>query len=175
MEKQHQDSKYFQLNKKNSQQHGNCLKKTLEKIINEQKKVNKKEIEKKSFGCLESLGMPITNTIPFILYGNLEPFKVEGVTKFFNKELNKEKFVCFTTFIFRIIDLDGDCAVLELLKFNDQNTCILDIKSDACSPSCQLNSKDVNDLIAACVYIQVELSYFSAIQCLPAVFIKVSD
>jgi kynurenine formamidase len=113
--------------------------------------------------------MPATNTIPLILYCNLEPFKVEGVTKCFDHELNTEKFVCFTTFIFRIIDLEGDCAVLELLKFKNHYQCHPDIRDHVCSSSCQLNGKDVSDLNATCVCIQVELSCFSAIQCLPAV------
>ncbi|WML53363.1 CotY/CotZ family spore coat protein [Neobacillus sp. PS3-12] len=153
----------------NCHHHNNCLKNTLEKILNEQRKVRKKECDIPSNGCFEHLGRTSTNTIPFILYSNTEPFKVEGVTKCFDCDTNKEKFVCFKSFIFRIIDLEGDCAFLELLKFKNHHKSTSNCDDHVCSPCCQVHCEDVDDLIATGVCIQVELSCFCAIQCLPAV------
>ncbi|WHY88542.1 CotY/CotZ family spore coat protein [Neobacillus novalis] len=152
-----------------------CLKTTLELILNTQRKMSKQKCDfNNSLSCLEPLGKTFKNTIPFILYGDLEPFKVEGVTTCFDNESNKEKFVCFTTFLFRVINLEGDCAVLELLKFKNHDKCVPNCNDHKCSPCCQLHCENVDDLISTCVFMNVEISSFSGIQCLPAVCIKKS-
>jgi hypothetical protein len=159
-----------------------CLKETLEKILYAQKKVkDKQEHNPCEISCNQSINElkypscnELKNTIPFILYCNAcEPFKVEGVTTFLDPCLKKERFYCFTTFIFKIKALKGDCAVLELLKFDSHGKCVSDNSSCSdrciCSPCCQLHCKEIDDLIPTGVCIKVDLSCFCAIQCLPAV------
>ncbi|ETT87770.1 CotY/CotZ family spore coat protein [Viridibacillus sp. FSL R5-0477] len=159
MEKCHNDSK--------------CVKKTLEKILHEQRNVRKKKNDNCEFSCQSPLGELFkpnkNNTIPFILYCNCEAFKVEGVTTCFDDCSKKEKFVCFLTFIFKIVELKDDCVVLELLKFKNHNKCVANTKDHICSPCCQLDCEDVEDLISTCVCITVDISSFTGIQCLPAV------
>ncbi|WML50090.1 CotY/CotZ family spore coat protein [Neobacillus sp. PS3-34] len=117
---------------------------------------------------------PKKNTIPFILYcGDCEPFKATGVTTF-SCHSKKEKFACITSFIFRIKDIDNNCAVLELLKIKSEKDHSSDTdknckSKDVCSPCCQINSKDVDDLEKTGICITVDLTCFCAITCLPAV------
>lgn len=150
-----------------------CVRKTLEKILNAQRNVSKKKNDCCGTSChlpLGELSKPNkNNTIPFILYCNCEPFKVEGVTTCFDNCSEKEKFVCFLTFIFKVIELKDDCVVLELLKFKNHNKCAPSNSNHQCSPCCQLDCEDVDDLIPTCVCISVELSSFTGIQCLPAI------
>jgi hypothetical protein len=150
-----------------------CVKKTLEKILWAQKNAKKGGCEPSSVSCNNSIkellkpnGYSSKNTIPFILYCNgCEPFKIEGVTTHFDPYSNKEKFICFSTFIFRIKDLKDNCAVLQLLKIKF-DPCR---DKDLCSPCDQLDCADVDDLIPTDVCINVDLACFCAIQCLPPV------
>jgi hypothetical protein len=157
-----------------------CVKRTLEKILYAQRKAENRGHSHCETSCEQSIDKLIDpssnhskNSIPFILYCACEPFKVEGATTFFDHCSKKEKFFCFTTFIFRIKDLKGDCAILELLKFDCHETCVSNSTSCnqncICSPCCQLHCQDVDDLIPTGVCITVDLSCFCAIQCLPAV------
>ncbi|WP_165976319.1 CotY/CotZ family spore coat protein [Bacillus salipaludis] len=149
-----------------------CIKKTLEKILEAQRKAKKKKGESCQTSCLAPLGELgnhySNNTIPFILYCDCDPFKVEGVTTCRDKNSKSETFVCFITFVFRIIDIKDDCAVLELLKFKNHQKCNSKGKP-ICSPCSQLNCENIDDLMATGVCVNVDLSGFHAIQCLPAV------
>ena len=160
-----------------------CIKETLENILLAQKQAEQEECKSCETSCINSIKQLLNstfihskNTIPFILYCNsCEPFKVEGTTTFFDHCSNKQRFFCFTTFIFRIKGLKNDCALLELLKFECNEECISHnsecCEKCICSPSCQLHLQDVDDLIPTGVCIKVDLSCFCAIQCLPAVCI----
>lgn len=111
----------------------------------------------------------IKNTIPFLLYMNGEPYKVDGVKICFDSEEKKEKFVCFTTFIFRVTAVRGVCVVLELLKFRNHQLGGTCGEGHNCSPCCQVHCEKVEDLVTTGVCITVDASRFNAIQCLPAV------
>ncbi|HYK71675.1 MAG TPA: CotY/CotZ family spore coat protein [Pseudoneobacillus sp.] len=157
----------------------NCIKNTLEKILHAQRKHNNEHThcetscEQSIIKLLNPSCISKKNTVPFILYCDCEPFKVEGVTTFFDHCTNSEKFYCFTTFIFRIKDLKGDCAKLELLKFDSYEKCVSSNNSCSerciCSPCCQLHCKEVDDLIPTGVCVKLDISCFCGIQCLPAV------
>lgn len=148
---------------------GSCVRETLEAILIAQRKA--KRDDKCKTSCKESINellgehrKPKKNTIPFILFcGDCEPFKASGV-KVFSEPMNKKKFACITSFVFRIKDLDDNCAVLELLAFKTNN------KSN--SPCCQINNQEVDDLVKTGICITVDLSCFCAISCMPAVCIK---
>ncbi|MFD2443224.1 CotY/CotZ family spore coat protein [Bacillus sp. CGMCC 1.16607] len=157
------------------QESSSCVKNTLEKILEAQKMSKKKECEACKTSCENSIDKLLhqecnhsKNTIPFILYCNCEPFKVEGVTTCFDECSHREKFICFTTFIFRIKDLKGECAVIELLKIKNHDHCSPYSNNQPCSLCCQLNCEDIDDLVATGVCLKVDLSCFCAIQCLPA-------
>ncbi|WP_368086652.1 CotY/CotZ family spore coat protein [Bacillus sp. cl95] len=150
-------------------------------MLHAQKKV-KKEKECDT-SCKESIQQllgeskkPKKNTIPFILYcGDCEPFKATGVTTY-SSYSKKEKFACITSFIFRIKAIENNCAVLELLKIKSEKEHSSDSKNckskDVCSPCCQIDGKDVDDLEKTGICITVDLSCFCAITCLPAVCLK---
>lgn len=154
----------------------NCVGEVLEAICNVQKKVKKEEDCTTS--CKESIGELLggskkrkKNTIPFILYcGDCEPFKATGVTTFTHHSKEK-KFACLTSFIFRIKDFDGKCAVLELLTFKQCKSIKDPFKNnkDFCSPCSQIDCENVDDLIPTGICITVDLSCFCAVTCLPAV------
>ena len=158
--------------------HGNCVKEVLEAILEAQKKVKKGEECKNS--CKESIKellgeekKPKKNTIPFLLYcGDCEPFKATGVTTVCHQSKEK-KFACITSFIFRIKDFDGKCAVLELLTFKPskytKDTFQKNISKSTCSPCSQIDCENVKDLISTGICINVDLSCFCAVTCLPAV------
>ncbi|MGM7719625.1 CotY/CotZ family spore coat protein [Metabacillus sp. Hm71] len=153
--------------------HDGCVEEILEAILKAQWKVKKDQ--ECSTSCHDSIKDLIgesrkskKNTIPFILYcGDCSPFKASGVTTV-EKHCKKKKFVCITSFIFRIKDLEDNCAVLELLTFNSDKKC--DYK-EPCSPCSQINHEDVDDLVATGICINVDLSCFCAVTCLPAVHV----
>lgn len=149
---------------------GACVEEILEAILNAQRKVEK-EHEMKCSSCEESFEEQLEehkkfkkNTIPFILYCGCEPFKAEGVATY-PVGLKDKKFVCITSFVFKIRDLKGNCAELELLKFKP--------KRDRCdnfkSPCEQINHQSVNDLVKTGICINVDLSCFCGVSTLPAV------
>ncbi|WP_052343789.1 CotY/CotZ family spore coat protein [Bacillus massiliigorillae] len=145
------------------QNENKCLKTILEEILNKQREMSKKKCE------LNLLGMQLNNTLPIILYCDIEPFKVEGVTTYFDICLKRERFVCFTTFLFQVVNLEDDCVVLKLLKFKNHHKCAQDCNDHKCSPFCQLNNEFVDEIISTSVCIKAKISSFSSIQCLPAV------
>ncbi|MED3563928.1 CotY/CotZ family spore coat protein [Bacillus xiapuensis] len=149
-----------------------CVKMTLEKILKAQRKVKKNKGGTCQTSCMAPLGelgnQHVNNTIPFILYCDCDPFKVEGVTTKCDQHSKNEKFVCFATFIFRIIEIKDDCAVLELLKFKKHHKCNSKDKPIS-SPCSQLNYENIDDLMSTGVCINVDVSGFNAIQCLPSV------
>ncbi|SFM48477.1 spore coat protein Z [Gracilibacillus orientalis] len=103
------------------------------------------------------------DTVPFILYDKKgKPFKGFGAEVDANG--GPARFDCFSSFIFRVTEVDDDecCAVLELLVFdNDEKTC-----GDPCE---QLDNEKVDELERTGICITVDLNCFCAITCLPAV------
>lgn len=159
--------------------HESCVEEVLEAIFTAQKKVEKADKCKNSCDASirELLGetkKARKNTIPFILYcGGCEPFKASGVTTI-SHHSNKKKFVCITSFIFRIEEIKDHCAVLELLTFTSDKKCEKDCHmkcngNDVCTPCCQIDDEDVDDLIKTGICLNVDLSCFCAVTCLPAV------
>jgi hypothetical protein len=150
----------------------NCVRRTLKRILEAQKKAEKDHCNP-CHNCtnLQSDHSKCKrNTIPFILYCDCAPFEATGVTTCFDECTQKEKFICFSTYIFKIIDLDEDCAVLELLKFKNHDLCTSSCGAEHfCSPCCQLSCENVEDLIPTCICIDIDLTCFCAIACLPAV------
>ncbi|AZU64748.1 CotY/CotZ family spore coat protein [Neobacillus mesonae] len=151
-----------------------CVKEVLEAILKAQKKVSKMHREWKS-SCNESINELLErhkrlkkNTIPFILYSGCGPFKGTGVTTLPGSP-KKKKFVCVSSFIFRIKKLDDNCAVLELLVFKPRKS-----KSNAhkdCYPCSLIDLEFVEDLMKTGICIKVDLSSFCGITCLPAVYL----
>ncbi|UOQ46948.1 spore coat protein [Gracilibacillus caseinilyticus] len=103
------------------------------------------------------------DTVPFILYDKKgKPFKGYGAEV--KSHGGPARFECFSSFIFRVNDVDEDtgCAVLELLVFDDDE--------HACGDPCeQLDNEQVSDLERTGICITVDLNCFCAITCLPAV------
>jgi hypothetical protein len=153
-----------------------CVKSTLEKILYAQNNVVNRAAADCEVSCEQSIDMllnPIEeepkNTIPFMLFCNgCETFKVNGVTTFFDHHSKKEKFYCFTTFIFKIKKLDKNCATLELLTIDPDGKPKHD-EHCVCTPCSQLHCENVEDLIATGVCVKIDISCFCGIQCLPAV------
>lgn len=155
--------------------HKTCVREVLAAILKAQKKAEHEDECKTS--CNESIKellgehkKPKKNTIPFILYNeDAEPFKGTGVTTFHDSK--HKKFACITSFIFRIKQLDGKCAVIELLTFK-HSKCSHDPNQDCRkknTPCGQIDDKNVDDLIKTGICITVDLSCFCAVTCLPAV------
>ncbi|MEH7118002.1 CotY/CotZ family spore coat protein [Neobacillus vireti] len=152
----------------------NCVEEVLEAILKAQNKVKKKQECKNS--CKESINellgepkKPKKNTIPFILYCGCEPFKATGVTTFHGPPKHK-KFACVTSFIFKIKDLDKNCAVLELLAFKPEKSKDEEDKK-VCSPCDQIHCEQVEDLVGTGICINVDLNCFCGITCLPAIYL----
>ncbi|WP_433744453.1 CotY/CotZ family spore coat protein [Falsibacillus pallidus] len=150
-----------------------CVEEVLEAILKAQNKVKKLSECKNS--CKESINdlleehkKPKKNTIPFILYCGCEPFKGTGVTTIHGPH-KKKKFACITSFIFKIKDLDNNCATLELLAVKPDKSSKDGQKF--CSPCGQLDCADVVDLVKTGICINVDLSCFCGITCLPAVWL----
>ncbi|PAV30535.1 hypothetical protein CIL05_05390 [Virgibacillus profundi] len=160
--------------------HKNCVEDVLEAILKAQKKAKNDRHCKTS--CEDSINdllgkkKKVTkNTIPFILYCGCEPFKGTGVVTYSSCSKKDKRFRCIDSFIFKIKELDGNCAVLELLAFKSNLRYSADSKGDCshnpCSPCCQIDGKCVDDLIRTGICIHVDLSCFSAVTCLPAVYL----
>ncbi|OAS83832.1 MULTISPECIES: CotY/CotZ family spore coat protein [Metabacillus] len=157
--------------------HESCVEEILEAILKAQRKADGDDGCRTS--CKESIKELLgeskkwtKNTIPFILYcGDCAPFKASGATTILTHH-KKKKFVCITSFIFRIKDIKDSCAVLELLTFKSDKKCEKDSYKrcdETCSPCCQIDHKDVDDLVKTGICINVDLSCFCAVTCLPAV------
>ncbi|GAB2532819.1 CotY/CotZ family spore coat protein [Gracilibacillus alcaliphilus] len=100
------------------------------------------------------------DTVPFILYNKKgQPFKGFGA----EIEGSSYRFECFSSFIFRVNEVNDDCcATLELLVFDNQD--------NACHSPCeQIDNEQVKDLERTGICITVDLTCFCAITCLPAV------
>jgi hypothetical protein len=158
----------------------NCVKEVLEAILTVQKKAKKKYGYDTSVYQTndEQLGKHTKlkkNTIPFILYcKDCSPFRATGISMFHDSHSKKKQFICFTTFIFKIKELDNNCAVLELLTFKSEkkphgNSCSKCDKDNACSPCCQVDFEEENDLSKTGIFVNVDLSCFCGISILPAV------
>ena len=162
-----------------------CVEEVLEAILKAQRKVEKED-KKKCSSCKESIHelleehkKPKKDTIPFILYCGCDPFKATGVTTD-GKGPKDRKLDCVTSFIFKIKDLKGECAELELLTFKskkDDGKKDNDHKDDHkkghhkkdLSLCEQIDHEKVEDLEATGICINVDLSCFCGITCLPAV------
>lgn len=152
-----------------------CVKEILESILHAQKKVN--NMLDCSNSCKQSINSlfedkkkPSKNTIPFILYCGCEPFKGTGVTTIYGQHKEK-KFACFSSFIFRVRDLEHHCVVLELLAFKPEKCSMRDASATYCSPCEQINGEKVENLIKTGICINVDISCFCGISCLPAVYL----
>lgn len=161
--------------------HESCVGEVLEAILHAQKKAKKQHdcdhsCKESISDLLEEKNRQQKNTIPFLLFcGDCEPFKASGVKVVKNHHTKKKKFACISSFIFKIKDLNDGCAVLELLTFKPNKSCNSDHKENQkspCTPCCQIDHKDVDDLIGTGICITVDLACFCAISCLPAVSIK---
>jgi Spore coat protein Z len=161
--------------------HEGCVGDVLKAILHAQERAKKQDdchhsCKESISDLLEEKKRPKKNTIPFLLFcGDCEPFKASGVKVVKNHHTKKKKFACISSFIFKIKDLNDGCAILELLTFQPDRSCNSDhkqIQKSPCTPCCQINHKDVDDLMGTGICITVDLSCFCAISCLPAVFIK---
>ena len=146
-----------------------CVEEVLEAILKAQKKVE--DDHKECSSCEDSIKELLEehkktkkNTIPFILYCGCEPFKATGVTTYPGGPKDK-KFACITSFIFKIKDLKGQCAELELLTFKPKK----DDHKKSDSPCDQIDHEKVEDLVRTGICINVDLSCFCGVTCLPAV------
>ncbi|MCA1010978.1 CotY/CotZ family spore coat protein [Halobacillus halophilus] len=165
---------------KKGKHYENCVSDVLEAILAAQKKADKDN------GCHSSCKQSIEdllgerkvrkNTIPFILYCGCEPYKGTGVTTY-HCHSKKTKFKCVNSFIFKVKDIEKDCAVLELLVFKsdlkhakDQGEkCHSKADHSACG---QIDHKEVDDLTGTGICITVDLSCFCSITCLPAIHLR---
>lgn len=142
-----------------AEKHNHChtsCKQSIEELLGEKKKIKK-------------------NTIPVILYCGCHPYKGTGVTTY-TCHSKKTKFKCIDTFIFKVKDIDKECAVLELLVFKSDlksnkdrdGKCQSNDKQSACS---QIDHQDMSDLVGTGICINVDLSCFCAITCMPALYL----
>ncbi|GEN53779.1 CotY/CotZ family spore coat protein [Halobacillus faecis] len=150
----------------------NCVEEVLAAILYAQKKVKNECYTSCQQSINELLGEKRVkkNTIPFLLYCGCEPFKGTGVATY-SCHSKKEKIKCIHTHIFKIKELNKDCAVLELLDFKKD---LKEKQPKHChskhgSACHQLDNKSLDDLVGTGVCISVDLSCFCAITCLPAV------
>lgn len=164
--------------KKHQKHFDNCVEDVLAAILKAQRKV-KNEHECKT-SCKQSIDdllgekkkKPKKNTIPFILYCNCKPFKGTGVSTYSCHHSKNKKFKCVETYVFKIKDLKGSCAVLELLTFKSHSKhSDKQSNSNVSSPCQQIDHKCVNDLMATGICINVDLSCFCAVTCLDAVYL----
>ncbi len=109
------------------------------------------------------------NTIPIILFSNGKPLNQVGVLTSTDGETTKEIYKTFSTYLFRLQFLSGKWAILELLKFKNDQHCSLSGKGHFCSLSCQLDSEEIENLVSTGVNVTVDLSDISSLLCLPAV------
>ncbi len=139
----------------------NCVCDVVHAIADAQDNVVEMECDVSCARSIQDLVSPVRrnglDTVPFILYDKKgKPFKGFGT------EVSGGRFECFSSFIFRVNEVDDCCAVLELLVFdNNDKTC-----GDPCE---QLDNEKVEDLQRTGICITVDLNCFCAITCLPAV------
>lgn len=141
----------------------NCVCDVVRAIADAQENVVEMECDVSCARSIQDLVSPVRgkglDTVPFILYDKKgKPFKGFGT------EIRDGRFECFSSFIFRVNEVDDDdcCAILELLVFdNDDKAC-----GDPCE---QLDNEKVDDLVRTGICITVDLNCFCAITCLPAV------
>ncbi|MCA0984414.1 spore coat protein [Halobacillus yeomjeoni] len=139
-----------------AEKHNDChtsCKRSIEDLLGEKKKVKK-------------------NTVPVMLYCGCHPYKGTGVTTY-TCHSKKTKFKCVETFIFKVKDLDKKCAVLELLVFKSdlKHEKGKDGKCPKRSACDQVDHKYLDDLVGTGICINVDLSCFCAVTCLPAVYL----
>ncbi|WP_174615523.1 CotY/CotZ family spore coat protein [Virgibacillus ihumii] len=147
----------------------NCVGDVLEAILEAQRKVQHNHCKASCEGSIDDLlgkkRRSRKNTIPIVLYCGCKPFKGTGVFSYSCH--SKKKLKCIETYIFKIKDLKGECAVLELLTFkSDLNDTAGNNKCSLCS---QVDHKCVDDLMKTGICIEVDLSCFCAVTCLDAV------
>ncbi|TCJ03614.1 CotY/CotZ family spore coat protein [Cytobacillus praedii] len=143
-----------------------CVEEILHEILLAQRKACDDDHCKHSYKGYEKERKRKKNTIPFILYcGNCKPFKASGVTTV-SSHSKQKKFVCISSFIFKIIDLDDKCVTLELLIIKSDQKCE---NNEPKTPCNQIDGKKVDDLVKTGIFINVDLSCLCAITCLPAV------
>jgi spore coat protein Z len=153
-----------------------CVDNVLENIVKAQEKAKRStsctnSCQKSIEGLLGKKKKITKNTIPFILFCGCKPFKGTGVLTYSCQSKNK-KLKCIHSFIFKIKELKKGCAVLELLIFKSDLRNLRNNRAHHQStPCCQLDHKNLNDLMRTGICINVDLSNFSAITCLPAVYL----
>ncbi|MFC4403384.1 CotY/CotZ family spore coat protein [Gracilibacillus xinjiangensis] len=141
-----------------------CVADVVEAIANAQDDVLDQQCDISCHRSIQSLVSPVAgkglDTVPFILFGeNGVPFRGTGVQVARN---GVAEFACVESFIFRVKEVDGACAVLELLIFDEETD-----PGDA--PCDQLDGEEIAELERTGICITVDLSCFCAITCLPAV------
>ncbi len=140
-----------------------CVCDVVRAIADAQDNVVEMECDVSCARSIQDLVAPVSgnglDTVPFILYDKKgKPFKGFGA------EISDGQFECFSSFIFRVNEVDDEdcCAVLELLVFDNDD--------EACGDPCeQLDNEQVEDLERTGICITVDLNCFCAITCLPAV------
>ncbi|WP_428908565.1 CotY/CotZ family spore coat protein [Niallia sp. Krafla_26] len=168
-----EDDYRVEKNKKHDKDEQVCVEEILEAILKAQRKVE--EDHKRNCSCssckesiedlLKEPKKPRKNTIPFILLCGCEPFKGTGVTTYPGGGSKDKKLACISSFIFKIKNLKGQCAELELLSFKPKK----DDDTKGFSPCDQIDHEKVEDLVSTGVCINVDLSCFCGVTCLPAV------
>lgn len=148
---------------------GGCVIDVVRTIAEHQDNVSNDHCDISCAKSIRDLVKPAANTgldtVPFILYTKKgQPFKGIGAEVY--SAGGTSKFSCVTSFIFRVseVDEDSDCAVLELLQFDNDD-------SAGKSVCHQIDNQPVEDLERTKICITVDLSCFCAITCLPPVSI----
>lgn len=166
------DEHHDNIDKHHGQDHDEkvCVEEILEAILNAQRKVEDKHKDCSSCKSsikelLEEPKKPRKNTIPFMLLCGCDPFKGTGVTTYPDGGPKDKKFACISSYIFKIKDLKGQCAELELLIFKPKK----DDDHKGFSACDQIDHEKVEDLVSTGVCINVDLSCFCGVTCLPAV------
>ncbi|NEU32314.1 hypothetical protein GN156_16310 [bacterium LRH843] len=117
------------------------------------------------------------NTVPFMLYtNNGVPFEATGVY-IADPDGKQPKFKTVSTFLFRVNKIDNERAVLELLAFKNDwprptavpTSVPTSVRTSALGPGFQIENENVNDLVRTGVYVNVDLTNFTAVTTLPVV------
>ncbi|WP_070121715.1 CotY/CotZ family spore coat protein [Bacillus marinisedimentorum] len=148
-----------------------CVKAVLEKIADAQRKITIDPREPSIQASIDESAKNKKNTIPFILYCGSKPFIAHGVMPSADYRRQKGSWLWFPTFLFRVKDIKGDCASLELLKLKEHPAFKTMNTNVECTPCCQLDYAEIDDLVPTGMHITVDVSCFSSIQCLPALYI----
>lgn len=163
--------------KSKQRHHKHCVEDVLEDILKTQRKA--KEADHCRSSCKDSINDLLgkkrrvtKNTIPIIIYCGCKPYKGTGVATYSCK--SDKRFKCIQSHIFKIKGLKDNCAVLELLAFKSD----LKFTSGSCKksrndvdPCRQIDNKCVNDLRRTGICINVDLSCFCSVTCLPAIYL----